>query len=66
MNWILCSCGHAIDMHDEGGCRVGRYRPCDCRLDPGAITEAAVAAVRSPRRSSVRRGLFHSVTKPSE
>lgn len=56
MNWILCPCGHAIDMHDERGCGVGRYRPCDCRLDSTAVAEAAVAAVRShPYGSAAQR-----------
>jgi hypothetical protein len=44
---VLCRCGHPSALHGERGCRAGRYRPCDCRLDANAAIEAAVSAARA-------------------
>jgi hypothetical protein len=40
---VLCPCGHPTPVHDERGCRAGRYHPCVCRLDSTMALEIAIA-----------------------
>ena len=50
---VLCRCGHPQGLHSERGCRHGRYRPCECRLDPsGALDAAILAAQVDPWKAS--------------
>jgi hypothetical protein len=44
---VLCQCGHPSALHNEHGCRAGRYRPCACLLDAEAAVAAAIDLVRA-------------------
>lgn len=44
---VLCRCGHPSALHDDHGCRAGRYRPCPCLLTERASVEAAIDFVRT-------------------
>jgi hypothetical protein len=44
---VLCPCGHAIDVHEPGGCRGDRASRCACALTPIEAMDAAVDGARS-------------------
>jgi hypothetical protein len=47
MNYLVaCPCGHALDRHDDAGCRGGNGDPCACRNDAGFALDAAIAEAR--------------------
>jgi hypothetical protein len=43
---VLCNCGHPAGMHNENGCRAGRYRPCACLLTAAGAIELAIVTSR--------------------
>ncbi len=44
---VLCPCGHAVSVHEPGGCRGDRVMRCPCRFSPVNAMEAAVDDARS-------------------
>jgi hypothetical protein len=53
---VLCRCGHPSGLHDQRGCRAGRYRPCDCRRDADGAVCSAIDAARVTPWKSAREG----------
>jgi hypothetical protein len=43
---VLCTCGHALDRHDQRGCAGEIRTPCACRRDARQALEAAVEQAR--------------------
>jgi hypothetical protein len=52
---VLCRCGHPSGLHDERGCRAGRYRPCDCLRDAQAAVCSAIDAARTTEWKTQRQ-----------
>jgi hypothetical protein len=43
---VLCSCGHALDRHDQRGCAGEKRLPCACPRDAGEALDAAIDQAR--------------------
>jgi hypothetical protein len=51
---VLCRCGHPSGLHNERGCRAGRYRPCDCRRDVQSAVNSAIDLARVKQWGVIR------------